>query len=185
MNQDTYSSSPGSVGGTPPPGQEDLRRQASAVGDDLKNYGNELVSSAKDRALSIVDEQKRAGADRTRSMAAALDAAAGELGDVWPQLARYTHDAARSVDSFSSALRERSFGELVDDAKVVTRRHPAGYFFGAMAVGFVLTRFLKSDIEPLPRSSFDSPDEHLHASSAGAPAGGPVVPPSYVATKAL
>lgn len=106
-------------------------------------HGFEVASIAEE-ARSMAEKQKAAGAERVARLGRAVHGAADEIGRESPQAAQMIHSAAQGLESVSTALRERSFGELASELKSLSRRQPTLAFAGWVAVGFALSRFLKS-----------------------------------------
>jgi hypothetical protein len=109
-----------------------------------KNVQGSEVASIAEEARSMAEQQKAAGAERVARLGQAVHGAADEIGRELPQAAQMIHSAAQGLESVSTALRERSFGELASELKSLTRRQPAAAFVGWVAAGFALSRFLKS-----------------------------------------
>lgn len=129
-----------------------LADRASEVAGQVRDQAAAAVSDVaqpmKERARELAEEQKQAGADRLGGVARAVHHAADQLDkDLPPEASRYVHKAAEGIERVSSAMRERSVGELLDDLNDFARRQPAAFFGGAVLAGFVLTRFLKSSAE--------------------------------------
>jgi hypothetical protein len=102
------------------------------------------VASLAEEARSMAEQQKAAGADHVARLGQAVHGAADEIGRELPQAAQLIHSAAQGLESVSTALRERSIGELASELKMLTKRQPAAAFVGWVAAGFALSRFLKS-----------------------------------------
>jgi len=136
------------------------REQATAAASDL-------VQPMKEKAQQLAEEQKQAGADRLGGMARAIHEAADQLDDDLPAHAgAYIHKAAEGIEQLSSAIRDRSVGNLLGTLENFARRQPAAFFGGAVLTGFVLSRFLKSTAEghPVPRTR--APDARSGAAAA-------------------
>jgi hypothetical protein len=123
------------------------------------------VASLADEARTLAEQQKAAGADRVARLGQAIHGAADEIGRELPQAAHYIHSAAQSLESVSSALRERSLGELASELKNLTKQQPATAFVGWVAAGFAISRFLKSSSS----SSASSPSMTDSSSSMPSP----------------
>jgi hypothetical protein len=108
------------------------------------------IASFAEEARSMADQQKAAGAERVARLGQAVHGAAEEIGRELPQAAQFVHSAAQGLENISSALRERSIGELAAELKTLTKRQPAAAFVGWVAAGFALSRFLKSSASPSP-----------------------------------
>ncbi len=112
--------------------------------DDRTNTSGLGVASIAEEARLMAEQQKTAGAEHVARLGQAVHGAADEIGRELPQAAQLIHSAAQGLESVSTALRERSFGELASELKSLTRRQPAAAFVGWVAAGFALSRFLKS-----------------------------------------
>lgn len=113
---------------------EDRERRSDGIG----------VASIAEEARSMAEQQKAAGAESVARLGRAVHGAADEIGRELPQAAQFIHSAAQGLESVSTALKERSVGELASDLKSLTSRQPAAAFVGWVAAGFALSRFLKS-----------------------------------------
>jgi hypothetical protein len=121
---------------------------ASQMRDHATAAASDLVEPMKDRARELAEEQKRAGADRLGGVARAVHQAADQLGnELPPEATQYVHQAAEGIERVSSAIRDRSVGDLFDDLNDFARQQPVAFFGGAVLAGFVLSRFLKSSAQ--------------------------------------
>jgi hypothetical protein len=125
----------------------ELQGEAAGVVQDVKAEGAAVVDAAQERATGFAEEQKEAGAEQADSLARAVHRAADELQGTSPQIARYVHEAASSVDHLARALRARSPGELIGGVEDLARRQPVAFFGAAVLAGFALARFAKSSAE--------------------------------------
>ncbi len=121
-----------------------LQGEAAGVVQDVKTEGAAVVDAAQERAAGFAEEQKEAGAEQADSLARAVHRAADELQGTSPQIARYVHEAASSVDHLARALRDRSPGELIGGVEDLARRQPVAFFGAAVLAGFALARFARS-----------------------------------------
>lgn len=123
-------------------------RNAPPHGDGAAGTAQGAFGSAtealKGRAREVAEEQKQIGAQRIDALGRAIHSAADQIGKEIPGAADYIHMAADNVESASSALRERSVDEFIDDLGRFARRQPAAAFAGAVIAGFALSRFIKS-----------------------------------------
>lgn len=115
---------------------EAVSRNASKLGERLKRDGKERVESSK-----------RSVADHIREIAQALERAREYLDQTEPRLGTYAGEAATRVSNFATRLRDSDLDDLLAETRRVARRNPALYLAGAVGVGFVLARFLKSSAE--------------------------------------
>lgn len=112
------------------------QEQVTSVGEDV---GAELSKAA--------EKQKTRGVDGMRAVAGAMDTAAAELAESSPMVAEHVRTASRSVADLSTALEGRDVKELFRTALGLAKDNPALFFAGAMAGGFLISRFLKSSSE--------------------------------------
>jgi vacuolar-type H+-ATPase subunit E/Vma4 len=149
--------------GTPPPGRDhgkaDLREEAKEFASEAREGARSTMEQAKEQAAraaheaetrtrSMIESQKGAAADSVHNVADALRKTAHQLDDQNQRMVgQLTNWAAEGLDRFSQSLRERDLGALLNQAEDVARRQPAVFIGGAVALGFVVSRFLKSSAE--------------------------------------
>lgn len=125
-------------------GGEQVKGEVARATSEMRQKGGEVASTAVEQADRYATEQKEAGAEHVASFARAVDRAADELERSSPELARYAHQAASSVDKLSDTLRQRSVRDLIDESNDFARREPALFFGAAVIAGMVISRFLRS-----------------------------------------
>jgi hypothetical protein len=118
--------------------------ESGSLGHEVQDKAQEAAEPLKEKARGAAEAQKQAGADQLASLGAAVHGAASEVSKELPQAAAYIHSAADSLQSASSALRERSAEDIVNGFNDFARKQPAAAFAGAVLAGFALARFLKS-----------------------------------------
>jgi hypothetical protein len=95
--------------------------------------------------------------DRPKSeldnIASALRKVSTELGDNGGVAGNLISAVAERVESAGRSLEGRAFGDVLDDVENFARRNPATFISGAIAVGFLATRFLKSSSSAVPPKS--------------------------------
>jgi hypothetical protein len=166
-----------------------VRDEAAGLVQDVKAEGASVVEAVEDRASGFAEEQKRAGAEQADGFARAVHRAADELQGTSPEIARYVHEAASSLDDLGHALRERSPGDLINGMEGLARRQPVAFFGAAVLTGFALARFAKSSatdahrpaahgVRPVPAEP--SPIRETRAANVG----GGAAPPRVTATGA-
>jgi hypothetical protein len=148
---------------------ETLKQQSEKTAENVKAQGAETVGLMSNLARDFAEQQKGAGAERVKGMAQAVDAVAGKLDEEMPEAAKYVREAAKSMDRFSSSLRDRSVGDLVGTFTDYARRQPVAFFGASVLAGFALSRFLKSSSDGGPMAG-NGRDWNRGAQSA-APAG--------------
>ena len=103
----------------------------------------EFLDAARSAAESLLEAQKRQVAERVSGIAEGLRNAVGPLDRSQNTIiARVAEQAADRVESFSRAVRDRRWNELVADTEDFARRQPTLFVLGAVAAGFIIGRFL-------------------------------------------
>ena len=159
---------PPTSAGRPDSTAEHAKREASKTADDAKAAASDVADSAKSAAEDVADkatDKAKAVAGDAASAAqstaetgkaqatGALDDVADVLHDTSDSLrdhdrdafAQYADQAARQVEQFTSAIRDRSVGEILDEAERFARREPGLFVGGAFLLGIFGARFLKAD----------------------------------------
>lgn len=132
------------------PSFSSLREQAAHAADEARSTAGAIAQELRQRMIDAVDHQKAAGADSLSDVAGAAKAAADRLKQDRPQLARYVRSAADGVDRLAEDLRSRDLEDIASGLSDLGRRQPVAFFAGAVLAGFVLARFLKSDVPAAP-----------------------------------
>ncbi len=122
-----------------------LKDQATQAAQQAKHTVAAMADEARHRITEIIDQQKNVGADQVAGVAKAAQAAAGDLQQTSPQLAKLVRAAAESVDHVAGDIRSSDLTDLLGSLSDFGRRRPVAFFGGAVLAGFLLTRFLKSD----------------------------------------
>jgi hypothetical protein len=123
-------------------GQSDERGRPGV--EKLKAKVGEAVEPVKEKAAQAAREQKEAGAGQVQKVAQAVHGAARELESQMPKVANLIHDAGDHIDRMAANIRDKSLEEIVNSVRDFARQQPALVFGGAMVVGLLLSRFLKS-----------------------------------------
>lgn len=150
----TGSSSPTSRGGEDRPGE--LGARARETLEDARQQAAGLAGRVKDEGKAALSQQKEGAAEQVTGVADALRTTADELNRRNPQMGRFVSFAAERLEGFGTQLRNRDLDSLIDDATRWGRESPTALFAGSMALGFLLSRFLKSSASS-PRHN--TPDE--------------------------
>jgi hypothetical protein len=134
---------PGAAGA--PPVGEQVKDAAGQAVEQAQQTAGKVVDQAKGQATSQITTQKERAAGGLGSVAQALRQTGQELrGQEQDTIGRYADTVAQQVERFAGYLRERDAAELVDDAEDLARRQPGLFLGGAVALGFLGTRFLMS-----------------------------------------
>lgn len=125
-------------------GRQKIKAQISGFAESAKQQAASAVAPIRDNARSLAEEQKQRGATRIDTVAQAVHNAAEELGREIPPAAEYVHAAADQLQRASRLLRENSVEDLLEMAVDLAEERPLLFTGGAVAAGFLLTRFLRS-----------------------------------------
>lgn len=145
-HSDTRSQDASSAGGAQR-GERDAHEypHADAVRQRAQRTVERVREDARHQASETVAVQKRAAAEHISGLASALRETAGQLREQRQEgLARYTDYCAEDVDRMADWLRDSDAETLVEQTQDFARRRPEVFLGGAVAVGFLLARFLKS-----------------------------------------
>ncbi len=119
-----------------------------------KHLAEDVAGQTKKAAESQITLGKSKAADGLGSVADALRKTGDQMRlDDDGALPAYLDQAAQKVDAASSYLKDRSLSQLVGDVKQFARREPALFLGGALVVGLIGGRFLKSSHPESPRTS--------------------------------
>lgn len=135
-----------STGGTGPSGAADQGRQkAEDLASQAQEKVGEAAEQAKQQATSRLAGQKTAAADSLGSMAEAVRRTSSQLHQQdQGMMADYADSAADQLERLSAYLRETDVEGMVYEVERYARRQPAVFMGGAMLLGFLGARFLKS-----------------------------------------
>lgn len=126
---------------------------AKDVAETAKHKAADLADQAKSEAQDTADGAKSQAAHVLEDVSEALRATGETLADQHHDaFASYARTAADQVEQFTASIRDRSVGEILDEAERFARRDPALFIGGAFLLGVVGGRFLKAS-RPRPTSS--------------------------------
>jgi uncharacterized membrane protein YgcG len=117
------------------------------MNENIKDTVREKVS---DLAGGAFEKQKGTALGELDSVASALRKAGSELGDTSGVAGKLVGAIADRVESAGRSLDGKELGDVVDDLERFARRNPATFISGAIAVGFIASRFLKSSASAVP-----------------------------------
>ncbi len=117
--------------------------------EETRKRARETASEVKDaawqQARGQFEQQSSLAAEQTEKLAAVLRKMANEFDNQnQPAFSSFANNFARYSDSISHQLREKNLSGLMNDAQRYSRRQPAIFVGGAIAVGFLAARFLRS-----------------------------------------
>jgi hypothetical protein len=121
------------------------REQIREVKDQVVGQARTTLQQARDRAGSSLGESKTQFADQFGSVAAALRRTTEHLrSEDQQRIAGLTETVARQVDQVADYLRTKDARAMRSDLENLARRQPALILGGALVLGLIGARFLKS-----------------------------------------
>lgn len=106
---------------------------------------SEVADTAKDETIDRLSRQKTNASGALDDVSDALHETSRSFRDhERDAFARYADSAADQVDQLNAAIRDRTVGEMLDEAQRFARRDPALFLGGAFLVGVLGARFLKA-----------------------------------------
>jgi hypothetical protein len=120
---------------------DDGERDERASGED---QGMKVSSRMGEEVNRLIENQIGRGNETLKAVAHAIDATADQLRDQSPRLAEMAKAVSQRVDDLAGRVEKRSPSELLEEAANFGRRRPVAFFAGAVAAGFLVSRFIKS-----------------------------------------
>lgn len=118
----------------------------SGTGDivhQAKQTASDVASQAKEGVSHRIDDQKHKAVEKIETVSSALRGAGKELEGTGP-LPDLAEKAAEGIERLAHYFETRSVNELVGSFERFARREPALFLGGAVALGMLAGRFLKS-----------------------------------------
>ena len=125
---------------------DEVSHQAMDKFGDVRDQAMTLKDQALGQARSAAEEGKSKAAEALSGIAQAARDAAGQIGQN-PSIApvgKYGEQAADALERFASTLRNKEVDALLNDVAGMVRRNPAIAAGVAVAVGYALSRMLRS-----------------------------------------
>ena len=121
------------------------REQIREVKDQVVGQARSTLEQARNRASSSLGESKGQFADQFGTIAEALRRTTEHLrSEDQQRIAGITDTVARQVDQVANYLRNKDATAMKTDLENLARRQPALVLGGALILGLVGARFLKS-----------------------------------------
>ncbi len=141
------------------PDHETLKQKGQQSADDIKE-------AAREQAESAFERQRDTAAQHTHTLGTVFKNAADEFDrQQQPFCSEQARKLADHTERFSQRMRDKDLHSLCRAAEDYGRREPAMFIGGAIAAGFLVTRFLRSspDKAPAPAASSETavPDQTL------------------------
>lgn len=159
----------------------DVADEARRVGERAKSEAAGLVGTVRSQIAEQAEAQKAGVADRVASVASHLHHSADDLRDREGWLADLIDRGARELDGFADELKRRDVRGLLGGVESFAHRHPAVFIGSAVAVGFALSRMVRSGAEESyrGRASYGGGSEVGYAGSGRSYPGAQRVGPTY------
>jgi hypothetical protein len=126
-------------------GGGNARQQIREVKDQVVGQARNSLAQARDRASSSLGESKGQFADQFGTIAEALRRTTEHLrSEDQQRIAGITETVARQVDQVANYLRTKDAAGMRADMENLARRQPALVLGGALILGLLGARFLKS-----------------------------------------
>jgi len=109
-----------------------------------QSKGSQVLGEIQQIARSVMAAPKNLAAERLGGVAEMLRETAHQFHGRQEMVAGIAGTAAEQVQKFATTLRDSDIAELVSEVENLARRKPVVLFGGAVAFGFVLSRFWKS-----------------------------------------
>ncbi len=131
--------------------------------DVAKESAQEAIAGAKQQVRETAETQRHLIGENLEAIAIALQASVDSLREQGKEtLADYCHVAAGGVDDLASRLKDKPLEEMWVEAEHYVREQPSLAFGGAVAAGFLLSRFLKSSSPDAPARAAPAHEPPLH-----------------------
>ncbi len=167
-----------------------LADKAGQVAAQAGEKMGQAVDRAKEQTTSRLEDQRERVAESLYTTAHVLRQAGQQLREQdQPPIATLADRTAQQAERGSGYLRGRDVPGLLDDTEQLGRTHPVLFASGALALGLLGVRFLKSSRRPQPQQATTAPLQlppptpptapltPLPAGGAGATGAVPLPPP--------
>jgi sirohydrochlorin ferrochelatase len=125
--------------------ESSAREQIREVKDQVVDQAKNTFQQARERASSSLGESKSQIAEQLGTVADALRRTTEHLrSEDQARIAGLTETVARQVDQMANYLRTKDAQAMKQDLENLARRQPAVLLGGALVLGLIGARFLKS-----------------------------------------
>ena len=124
---------------------QQAKQQGQQLAQQARQQASDLASRGGEQVKSQLANQKHDASQRLTPITVALRETAQQLRKQGQApIAQYADRTSDQVERVSGYLRETEVDEMVDQARGFARSRPAIFLSGAVALGFLGARFLKS-----------------------------------------
>ena len=130
--------------------KDSAKETAKGLYDQAKSTAGQAFGAATKRATEVLDEQKGTVASGLTTVADSIKQVGENLNTTPEQnpiaekAAQYTNSLASQIENLSGYFERKDVRDMVRDVESFARRYPAYFIGGAVALGFLAARFLKS-----------------------------------------
>jgi hypothetical protein len=145
------------------PATEQNKGKVGQAAEQAQQRAKEITSQAQEQAKSAVETRKEQAVEGLGGIAQAFRQTSEKLREEDNgMVAQYGERVADQIERLSSFLGERDVDQLLGDAEVYARRHPELFLGGALALGLLVGRFIKSSGErrELARAGYHHPSSY-------------------------
>ncbi len=145
-----FSNSPENKTGSTDLSMDSAKETAKGLYDQAKSTVGQAYGAATKRATEVLDEQKGTVAGGLTTVADSIKQVgenlntAEEPNKITETAAKYTNSLAEQIENISGYFERKDVRDMVRDVETFARRNPAYFIGGAVALGFLAARFLKS-----------------------------------------
>lgn len=135
-------------------------RGMSDVKEGMREKAADLAHGAKEQARAQFDQKKDVARGELDTLASALRRAGSEVSDQGGMSGRVITTLADRIDSFGRSIEGQDLDQMMHGVERFARRNPAAFIGGAVALGFVASRFLKSSGRTFDRDDYYSAEAY-------------------------
>jgi hypothetical protein len=122
-----------------------VREQVGPLIDAMRERVGPLAEQVKDQASTVTQQQMTSAAEGLDSVAGAVNAVGERLRENnLGELAQYSDLAAEQIEKAAAWLRTTTPEEIAHDIEDFAKKQPAVFVAGALALGLIGVRFLRS-----------------------------------------
>lgn len=127
---------------------DEAKEKADQTLDQAQEEARKLAEQAQQKAKSAMETRKGQAASGLSNLGQAFRQTGNQLREQdQTGIAQYTERVAGQVDRFAGYLEGHSVDEILNDVENFARRQPELFIGGAVALGLLTARFLKSSNE--------------------------------------
>jgi hypothetical protein len=127
------------------PAIDTIREQVGPLVDTMRERVGPIADQVKDQASTVAQQQMTSAAEGLDSAAGAVNAVGDRLRENnLGELSQYTDVAAEQIEKLATWLRTTTPEEIAHDIEDFAKKQPAVFVAGALALGLIGVRFLRS-----------------------------------------